>query len=104
MGVIFGEFRANVGPYRLQHHVDAGLHAKSRPQRGCVDLMRAEVIDDCRLPIEQRLDIDEFPRPVAAFENALTSRKLSGTLGQGRFRACQIVGASGAKHSCLAGR
>ena len=61
-----------VAANRLEHHVEIALDAKARAQRRDVELMWAEVVEDRGAAIEERLNIDELPRPVPLAEDLLT--------------------------------
>ncbi len=59
-----GEFAFHIIPDWLENHVEIALHAKSRSQRCEIELMRTEVVDNGRPAIEERLNVDQLPRPV----------------------------------------
>jgi predicted GIY-YIG superfamily endonuclease len=61
-----------VVPDRLEHHVEIALDAKLRAQSRDVKLMWTEVVEDRGAAIEERLNIDELPRPVPLAEDLLT--------------------------------
>ncbi len=61
-----------VVPNRLEHHVEITLDAKPRAQRRDVKLVWTEVVEDRGAAIEERLNIDELPRPVPFAEDLLT--------------------------------
>jgi hypothetical protein len=54
--------------------------------------------------IEQRLDVDELPRPVPFLEDALAQRKAIWPQGFGTMRAGQVLRAGSAKHALPFGR
>ena len=61
-----------VVPNRFENHVQIALDAKSRAQRRDVKLMWTEVVENRGTAIEERLNIDELPRPVPFAEDLLT--------------------------------
>jgi predicted GIY-YIG superfamily endonuclease len=61
-----------VVPNRFENHIQIALDAKSRAQRRDVELMWTEVVEDRGAAIEERLNIDELPRPVPLAEDLLT--------------------------------
>ena len=69
--IIIGDLAAEVAADRLENHVEIALDTKSGTQRCDVQLMRTEVMKYGRPAIQQRLDIDQIPRPVPVAENAL---------------------------------
>ena len=70
--IAIAELAVQVAADRLEHHVEIALDAKPRPQGRDVDLMGTEVVEDRGAAIEQRLDVDELPRPVPLPEDLLT--------------------------------
>jgi hypothetical protein len=64
-----------VVPNRFENHVQIALDAKPRAQRRDVKLMWSEVVEDRGAAIEERLNIDELPRPVSRAEDLLTESK-----------------------------
>jgi hypothetical protein len=61
----------------FEHDVDFTIDAKSGSQRCMFNLARAQVVEHRRQSVEERLDIEEVPRPVLFLENALTPGKAS---------------------------
>jgi hypothetical protein len=89
--VAINGFVPRVASHGLKNHIEIAFHAKPSPQRSHVDLMGTEVMKHRRAAIEQRLDVDERPRPVSLAEDALTEGKTTGSRFRGVARAHQIV-------------
>jgi predicted GIY-YIG superfamily endonuclease len=64
-----------VVPNRLENHIQIALDAKSRAQRRDVKLVWTEVVEDRGAAIEERLNVDELPRPVPLAEDLLTEHE-----------------------------
>jgi hypothetical protein len=89
-----------VGADRFEHDVEVAGHAEPRAQERNVKLMRTEIMEDRDTAVEQRLDVDELPRPVLFLEDTLANGE---SIRQDRFRATgegQVLRAGAAKHSC----
>jgi hypothetical protein len=73
--IVVVDLTAEVGPDRLQHHIDVALDPKTGTQSRDVKLARTEVVEHRGAAIEQRLDVDEVPRPIPLLEDLLTKGK-----------------------------
>ena len=93
------ELAVQVVPDRLEHHVDIALDAKPRPQRRDVKLMWTEVVEDRGAAIEERLNIDELPRPVPLAEDSLTEGEATRPQFFRDLRERKIVGTGHAEHA-----
>jgi hypothetical protein len=82
---------AQVGPDRLEHDVDVALDTKPRAQKGDVNLVRTEVMQDGRAAIEKGLDIDELPRPIPFLKDSLAEGKTTQSCLFGAARARQVI-------------
>jgi hypothetical protein len=92
---------AGIDADRLEQDVEVARHAEPRAQGRGVELMRAEIVEDRGLIVEQRLDVHELPGPVFLAQDALAERE---TIRPDRFdmpRTGQILRASGSEHALL---
>jgi hypothetical protein len=60
-----------IGADRLEDDVKVASAADLRAKEGEVKITRAEVMNDCGLLIEQRLDVDDLQRPVLLAADSL---------------------------------
>jgi hypothetical protein len=91
-GVLAAIVAGIVGPDRFQHDIEVASHSESSAQRGDVKPARSQIMEDCCVFIQQRLDVDELPRPVILLEDALAEREAIGTQILSPSRTSEIVG------------
>ena len=91
VGVCFLEL--GVGPDGLEHDVEVARHAEPCAQRGGVEPMGAEIMQDGGAVVEHRLDVDQLPGPVAFAEDPLAECEAFRPHGLGMPRAIQVFGA-----------
>jgi hypothetical protein len=70
LGRSCGIWVINVRSYRLEHYVEVALDAETRSPRRRIETMRTQVMDHSRPAIQERLDIDQLPRPISQVEHS----------------------------------
>jgi len=95
MGVFVRFVGLEVGPGGLEHHVEVAGDAEPRAQRSGVQLVGTKVMEDRGAAVEQRLDVDELPRPIPLLEHTLAESEA--------IRAC-LLRALGVGQVLLAGQ
>jgi hypothetical protein len=74
--IVMGEwFAVGIATDRLENHVEIALDAKPGAQGRDVDVMWPQVMEHGCAGIEERLDINQRPRPIALAENSFTLGK-----------------------------
>jgi len=97
--IMFRRFLAlHVGPGRLEHHVEVARDAELCAQRGDVKIPGTQVMEDCGAAVEQRLDVDELPRPVPLLEQTLAECEATRACLLRALRAGQVLRAGQAKY------
>jgi hypothetical protein len=88
-----------VVPDRLEHHVDITFNTKPCAHRRDVKLVWPEVVQDGGAAIQERLDVDELPRPVSLAEDSLTEGEAIRSQFFRGPRERKIVGTGHAEHA-----
>jgi hypothetical protein len=79
---------------RLENDIKVVRRPKPCAKFRRIELMRAEVVQDQGMTIQQRLDVDELPRPAKFLENALTELEVPGLLLRIEMSAVDLIGGS----------
>ena len=90
-----------IRPDRLEDDVEVAGHAEPRPDRGDVEVMRAEVLDHRDAVVQQGLDVDQVPGPAFVLEHATADRVAIGPAGLGASRTIQVVRVGRPDHPLL---
>ena len=98
VNIIIGGRAAGVVADRLENHVEIALNTKPRTQGCDVKPMRTEVMKYRRAAIEQRLDVNQVPRPVSLAEDLLAECEATRAQLLRGPRARQVVGTGHANH------
>jgi len=85
-------------PGGLEHHVEVARDTEPRAQRGNLQMRGTKVMEDRGAAIEQRLDVDELPRPIPLLEHVLAEREATRSCLLRAVRSRQVLGAGQAKY------
>jgi len=88
-----------VGPDGLKHHVEVARDAEPRAERGNVHRLGTKVMEHRGAVIEQRLDVDELPRPIPVLEHTLAESEATRAYLLRSVRAGQVLRAGQAKYA-----